>query len=128
MIVFGIPITLSRRKKLYNGTISERLSGIFDVDLDYAGKSILDVGCNIGIIGYEISKSRPKLIHGIDSYRPAIDTARRIFMGVDTESAFHAVDLANDRALHRVLEPQYDIVLLLAVWTAAPRCRQPSKP
>ena len=116
MIIFGIPVTLSRRKKLYKGSISERISGIFDFDIDYTGKTILDVGCSIGMIAYEISKSRPKSIHGIDSYRPAVNTARSIFMGVDTESEFHAVDLANDRALHRVLKPRYDIVLYLAVW------------
>ena len=116
MVIFGIPITVSRLKKLYIGTISDRVSGLFDLDLDYTGKSILDVGCNIGMVSYEISKSQPKFIHGIDSYRPAINIARNIFMGVGAESEFHAVDLANDRALHRVLKPQYDIVIMLSVW------------
>ena len=113
---FGITIIPPSRRKRYSGTISDHLSGVFDFDLDYAGKSILDVGCNIGMIAYEISKSRPKSIQGIDNFRPAIDTAQRIFMGIDTESEFHDVDLTNHRALHHILKPHYDIVLYLSVW------------
>jgi 2-polyprenyl-3-methyl-5-hydroxy-6-metoxy-1,4-benzoquinol methylase len=123
MRIFGITFsptywrrTLSRRDDLYTGYISERLAGLFDVGIDYAGKSILDVGCSIGLIAYEISKTGPKSIHGIDRYKPAIETARRIFRGVEAESIFDAFDLASRSARQRFLKPRYDIVLFLCVW------------
>jgi 2-polyprenyl-3-methyl-5-hydroxy-6-metoxy-1,4-benzoquinol methylase len=107
---------LSRRDDLYTGYIAERLAGLFDVGIDYAGKSVLDVGCSIGLIAYEISKTGPRSIHGIDRYKPAVETARRIFRGVPTESTFDAFDLARRGARQRFLKPRYDIILFLCVW------------
>jgi 2-polyprenyl-3-methyl-5-hydroxy-6-metoxy-1,4-benzoquinol methylase len=83
--------------------------------LDYAGKSILDVGCNMGVLAYEIAKLQPRKIHGIDHYRPHINVARMIFTAVPVESRFDCRDLGS-RRLPRHLDASYDIVLFLAVF------------
>jgi 2-polyprenyl-3-methyl-5-hydroxy-6-metoxy-1,4-benzoquinol methylase len=102
--------------KCFMGNWDRRLAGIFDCDVDYSGKSILDAGCNIGIVAYEISKRSPSLIHGIDNYRAGIGAARHIFHGVDVPSRFDVVDLTNDRRLRSLLNPFYDVVMLMSVW------------
>lgn len=107
---------LSGGDDLYTGYIAERLAGLFDVGIDYTGKSVLDVGCSIGLIAYEVSKKGPESIHGVDRYKLAIKTARRIFRGVKVKSSFDAFDLARRSARQRFLKPHYDIVLFLCVW------------
>ncbi|MEW9837734.1 hypothetical protein [Mesorhizobium marinum] len=102
--------------KCFTGNWDWRLTGIFDCNVDYSGKTILDAGCNIGLIDYEISKRSPAFIHGIDSYRAGISAARHIFQGVDVPSRFDVADLGNDRRLRKLLLPSYDIVLFMSVW------------
>lgn len=93
-----------------------RLAGVFECEVDYSGKTILDAGCNVGIIDYEIAKRLPAFIHGIDEYRGGILAARHIFQGVDVPSRFDVADLTNDRELRRLLRPSYDIVMMMSVW------------
>jgi 2-polyprenyl-3-methyl-5-hydroxy-6-metoxy-1,4-benzoquinol methylase len=102
--------------KRFMGNWDWRLSGIFDCDVDYSGKTILDAGCNIGMIDYEISKRSPSFVHGIDDYRAGISAARHIFQGVDVPSRFDVADLGNDRRLRKLLMPSYDVILLMSVW------------
>ncbi|TKB75006.1 MAG: hypothetical protein E5W81_16190, partial [Mesorhizobium sp.] len=71
----------SNKQKRFKGTWDDRLDGLFSAEVDYAGKSILDVGCNMGVVAYEISKLGPTSIHGIDILKPHIETARMIFLG-----------------------------------------------
>ncbi|TIU94733.1 MAG: methyltransferase domain-containing protein, partial [Mesorhizobium sp.] len=93
----------------------DRLDGIFSCGVDYSGKTILDVGCNMGIVAYEIAKRRPAYIHGIDILKPHIRVARSIFLGSEVESRFDAMSLGS-RKLQSVLKGSYNIVLLLAVY------------
>jgi len=105
----------SKTKKRFKGTWEDRLDGIFDPNVNYTGKSVLDVGCNMGVVAYEISKLKPSSIHGIDILRPHIQTAKMIFLGSSVESRFDCLNLGSQK-LRRVLRPQYDIVMLLAVY------------
>jgi 2-polyprenyl-3-methyl-5-hydroxy-6-metoxy-1,4-benzoquinol methylase len=102
--------------KRFMGNWDYRLAGVFDCEVDYSGKTILDAGCNVGIIDYEIAKRLPAFIHGIDVYRGGILAARHIFQGVDVPSRFDVADLTNDRKLRGLLRPSYDIVIMMAVW------------
>jgi 2-polyprenyl-3-methyl-5-hydroxy-6-metoxy-1,4-benzoquinol methylase len=112
--------------KTYKGFVGNwdfRLDGVFDCGIDFSAKSILDAGCNVGIVAYEIAKRHPRSIHGIDHYRPAIKTARHIFMGVEIPHHFDVADLTQDRKLRGLLAPAYDIVLLMCVWEHIDRTR-----
>ncbi|TIL68342.1 class I SAM-dependent methyltransferase [Mesorhizobium sp.] len=102
-------------RKKFAGTWEDRLDGLFSCGVDYAGKTILDVGCNMGIVAYEIAKHRPTYIHGIDILKPHIGVARSIFLGSGVESRFDAMNLGS-RKLPSVLRDSYDVVLLLAVY------------
>jgi 2-polyprenyl-3-methyl-5-hydroxy-6-metoxy-1,4-benzoquinol methylase len=103
------------KKKKFAGTWEDRLDGLFDCGVDYTGKRIIDVGCNMGVIAYEIAKLRPKSIHGIDILYPHITVARRLFQGSNIESRFDRINLGS-RKLPSLLSPEYDIALLLAVY------------
>lgn len=107
------PWVVERR---FIGNWDFRLKPLLDSRIDFGGKRILDAGCNIGLIDYEISKFGPSFIHGLDNYRAGIYAARNIFVGVDVPSRFEIVDMANVGRLKTVLEPSYDIVLFMSVW------------
>jgi SAM-dependent methyltransferase len=113
-------------RKRFKGTWDDRLDGLFSAGVDYAGKSILDIGCNMGVVAYEISKRGPGSIHGIDNLKPHIETARMIFLGSPVPSRFDCLNLGS-RRLRRVLQPQYDIVMLLAVYHHMQRSLGPDK-
>jgi 2-polyprenyl-3-methyl-5-hydroxy-6-metoxy-1,4-benzoquinol methylase len=101
----------------------QRIEDLDACGIDYAGKTVLDAGCNIGILAYEIAKRGPAFIHLIDGSREMLDAARLIFRSVDTPHRLDLVDLANDRRLRKVLRPSYDIVQLLAVYQHVARAR-----
>jgi len=103
-------------ERRFLGTWEDRIADLFDAGVDFRGRSVLDVGCNMGIVAYEVSKQNPKSIHGLDVYKPAIRVARRIFIGVPINHRFDVVDICNERKLLSCLSPSYDIVLLLSVW------------
>lgn len=70
-------------EKRFIGNWDFRLRPLLECNIDFKGKSILDAGCNVGVIDYEISKFGPSFIHGIDNYRAGIYAARNIFAGVE---------------------------------------------
>jgi 2-polyprenyl-3-methyl-5-hydroxy-6-metoxy-1,4-benzoquinol methylase len=105
-----------RFRPAFSGTWEDRLHGLFDCEVEFAGKRVLDAGCNMGVILYEVSKQRPAFIHGIDRYRRAITVAQRIFSAIKIPHRYDTVDFFNDQHFVALLEPSYDIVLLMAVW------------
>ena len=86
----------------------QRIEDLDACGIDYSGKTVLDAGCNVGILAYEISKRGPAFIHALDGSRQ--------MRSVDTPHRLDLVDLADDRRLREVLRPAYDIVQLLAVY------------
>ena len=97
----------------FSGTLHSRSDGLFEHGIDFKDKSVLDVGCNIGIVAYEIAKRSPSLIHGFDSHRRSIEIAQVIFHRIPAESRFWVLDLGHLEK--RALSRRYDIVLLLAI-------------
>ena len=55
-----------KRLPRFIGNWEYRLQRIFGCGVSYSGKRVLDAGCNVGILAYEIGKKRPALINGID--------------------------------------------------------------
>jgi SAM-dependent methyltransferase len=105
------------RNASFTGDWAYRLDGLFDCGVDFRGKSILDAGCNVGIVAYEIAKLGPAFIHGIDYFPRHIATARSIFRGFGTiPHRFDVLDLTRTRKVRNVLAPSYDIIIFMAVW------------
>jgi 2-polyprenyl-3-methyl-5-hydroxy-6-metoxy-1,4-benzoquinol methylase len=84
---------------------------------------VVDAGCNVGILAYEISKRGAAFIHALDGSPQMLAAAKLIFRSVDTPHRLDLVNLANDRCLRGVLRPAYDIVQLLAVYQHVERAR-----
>ena len=101
----------------------QRLEDLLACQVDYRGKAVLDAGCNVGILAYEIAKLGPSFIHVIDGSQPELDAARVILRSVEIPTRVDFVDLAGDARLRAILEPGYDIVQLLAVYQHVQRVR-----
>ena len=100
----------------FRGTWPLRIGDLFNCGIDYRNRTILDVGCNMGILAYEIAKTQPKSIHGVDLDKDFIHVAKMVFCGVPVESRFERLDLTRPRDVARTLETTYDIVVFLAVY------------
>ena len=100
-----------------------RLEDLLACEVDYRGKTVLDAGCNVGILAYEIAKLGPSFIHAIDGSQPELDAARVILRSVEIPTRVDLVDLADYARLRAILEPGYDIVQLLAVYQHVRRVR-----
>ena len=101
----------------------QRLEDLLACEVDYRGKTVLDAGCNVGILAYEIAKLGPSFIHAIDGSQPELDAARVILRSVEIPTRVDLVDLADDARLRAILDPGYDIVQLLAVYQHVQRGR-----
>src|SRR4029078_13317364 len=62
----------------------QRLDDLIGCEVDYGGKTVLDAGCNVGILAYEITKLGPSFIHAIDGSRPRLKTSRLVSRSVAT--------------------------------------------
>jgi len=56
-----------------------RLDGITDLVARAKGKSVFDIGCNRGMVGYEFYQNYAAIVHGCDIYEQGIDAAREWF-------------------------------------------------
>lgn len=95
-----------------------RLDGIFDLVLRAKGKSVFDIGCNRGMVGYQFAEAYAAVVHGCDIYDKGIEVAREIFADLrSTEGRFEVVDLTKGpSALGLFNSSGYDIVLCLATY------------
>jgi 2-polyprenyl-3-methyl-5-hydroxy-6-metoxy-1,4-benzoquinol methylase len=101
----------------------QRLEDLLACEVDYRGKTVLDAGCNVGILAYELSKLGSSFIHAIDGSQPELEAARVILRSVEIPTRVDLVDLADDARLRTILDPGYDIVQLLAVYQHVQRGR-----
>lgn len=95
-----------------------RLDGLTDLTLRARGASVLDLGCNRGMVSMEMANNGAALVHGCDNYQQGIETAREVFADVrSVVSQFEVCDLSHGPAS---LEPfgdrRYDMVLMLATY------------
>lgn len=96
----------------FRGTWQDRLDGFDLLNFPFRGMRVLDVGCNMGIVGYEICKQHPSYYHGIEVQAAHAALASMIFAAVPVPSEITCADLAYDR---RSLHNHYDVALVLAV-------------
>lgn len=100
------------------GANNIRLDGITDLVLRAKGKTVFDIGCNRGMVGYQFAEQYASLVHGCDIYEKGIETAREVFADMrHVESRFEVVDLTKGRSALKVFDQSgYDIVLCLATY------------
>lgn len=104
-----------------------RLDGVTDLLLRAPGASVMDVGCNRGLVGFEFANNGATLVHGCDNYVEGIETARHLFCDLrSVESKFEVVDLAGGPPSLAPFGPQrYDIVVMLATYHKLKRIMTP---
>jgi ribosomal protein L11 methylase PrmA len=95
---------------------TDRYEDVLASGVEFGGRSVLDAGCNVGIVAYEIAKRGPAFIHGVDVDGFSVQAAREIFHAVPVRSRFERLDLTRPGRLEAGLEPSYDVVLLLSVY------------
>lgn len=95
-----------------------RLDGISDLVFRASGATVLDVGCNRGLVGFELAQNGARLVHGCDNFADGIHFARQLFADLRyVRSQFEIVDLAEGPSALDVFDPgEYDIVLVLATF------------
>ena len=102
---------------VFRGDWPFRLEGLFESGVEFGGKRILDAGCNVGIVAYEVAKQGPASIHGVDYFPDFIETAGHIFHGYrKLPHKFDVLDLTKARQVEQTLAADYDVVIFMAVW------------
>ncbi len=93
-----------------------RLDGITDLLLRAPGASVLDIGCNRGMVAFEFFANGASRVDGCDNYAEGIQTARHMFCDLrNCASKFEVVDLTIGE---QSLKPfgRYDIIVMLATY------------
>lgn len=111
----GADYTVQRRVA---GIHDVRMDGMYDLVLRANGKSVFDIGCNRGMVGFEFAQNGAKIVHGCDNYENGILAAREVFADLrKVESRFEVVDLTGGP---ETLKPfggkKYDFMLCLATY------------
>jgi SAM-dependent methyltransferase len=111
----GATYTLQRRVAGYHDI---RMDGMVDLVMRAKGKSVFDIGCNRGLVGFEFANNGASIVHGCDIYEEGIRTAREVFADLrSTQSRFEVVDLtAGAKSLGIFGLGKYDITLCLATY------------
>jgi len=108
-----------RRAQGFNG---QRLDGIGDILNRANGATVLDIGCNRGMVGYEFAMNGASRVMGCDLFVPGIEAARQVFSDVTGCShRFEICDLSTGPAGFKKVfgkdaELRHDIVLLLSTY------------
>lgn len=91
-----------------------RLDGLTDIVLRAPGCSVLDLGCNRGLVGFEMANNGAVKVHGCDIDAECIAVARGVFADLRAvESRFEVVDLTKEIPFP---DERYDIALMIATY------------
>ena len=94
-----------------------RLDGMFELTMRCRGASVLDLGCNTGLVALEFAQCGARLVHGLDLSPGSIQTARDFFVELHVQHQFEAGDLTTGPAcLAPFGDAGYDIVCLLGTY------------
>jgi SAM-dependent methyltransferase len=98
------------------GEHNYRLDGLTDLLSRARGASVLDLGCNRGMVALDFANNGATIVHGIDNAPDCIDVCRGVFADIrNVQSHFEAGDLTQGPAsLDPFRGQQYDFVLMLA--------------
>lgn len=95
-----------------------RMDGMLDLVPRARFASVMDIGCNRGLVGFEMANNGARIVHGCDNYAEGIAVARELFADLrNVQSKFECVDLSKGpSALDPFGNGQYDIILMLATY------------
>ncbi len=95
-----------------------RLDGMLDLTIRARGASVMDIGCNRGLVGFEMANNGASVVHGCDNYAEGIEVARHLFVDLrNVDAQFECVDLTRGPAAMRPFGGRpYDIILMLATY------------
>jgi len=104
-----------------------RLDGMMDLVIRAHGATVLDVGCNRGLVGFELANNGAEVVHGCDYFEDGIKTARELFVDLrNVRSRFEVVDLRDGpNILKAHFMSAYEMVLLLATLHKLKRSMEP---
>lgn len=94
-----------------------RMDGMTDLVIRAKGASVFDIGCNRGLVSFEMANNGARLVHGCDIFAEGVQTAREIFADLrGCESRFEVIDLTGgpNAVTNAFGDMRYDIVLCLA--------------
>ncbi len=109
-----------------------RLDGIGDLLHRARDASVLDIGCNRGLAGFEFAGNGAKRVYGIDNYEDGIIAARHLFCDLRAvRHRFEVVDLTGGEAAIRAVfgkeaDLEHDITLMLATYHKLKRIMEPA--
>src|SRR4051812_19527994 len=115
-------------QKRVAGGKNVRLDGITDLVLRAKGRSVFYIGCNPGMVGYQVAENYAAIVHGCDRFEEGINVAREVFADPigPVQSRFEVVDLSLGPRGLKVFEMDgYDIVLMLATYHKLKRQMRP---
>jgi SAM-dependent methyltransferase len=120
----GARYTVQRRVAGYH---DQRMDGMTDLVLRAKDRSVFDIGCNRGLVGFEFAVNGAAKVHGCDIYEDGIKTARELFADLRlVESRFEVIDLTGRGALKPFDGQKYDITLCLATYHKLKRIMDPA--
>jgi SAM-dependent methyltransferase len=105
-----------------------RMDGMTDLVLRAKGSSVFDIGCNRGLVAFEMANNGATVCHGCDIFEQGIQTAREIFADLRAvESHFAVLDLTGGAEVvaNEFGATLYDIVLCLATYHKLKRVMPP---
>ncbi len=100
-----------------------RLDGLTDIVTRAPGQKVLDLGCNRGLVGFEMANNGAVAVHGCDIDEECIQTARNVFADLRAvQGRFEVVDLTKEIPFPN---ERYDIVLCIATYHKIKRVMKP---
>lgn len=117
-----VSLTINSEDKLMRrvaGYHDIRLDGMTDILQRAPGASVLDLGCNRGLVSLEFARMGATVVHGCDIDPVCVEVARHVLCDLrGVQRKFETVDLTGGGKAFTAAfgEQKYDIIVMLATY------------